>query len=236
VIQGLLGRKVGMGRMIDAKGAVVSATLLSVGPCFVTQVKTPDRDGYTAIQLGYEESTKLNKPQAGHVGALKLRHLREVPTDGENADISVGDKFDASLFEAEEKVDVVGTSKGHGFAGAMKRHGFHGGPKTHGQSDRWRAPGAVGAGTTPGRVYKGTRMAGHMGVDRITTKRLVVLAVDAEKSLIAVKGSVPGAKGGQDRARRSRVRDRAEPGGGAPGDGSPAGQRASGYRGHQDSS
>lgn len=195
MIRGMLGRKLGMSRMVNAQGAVVSTTLLSVGPCFVTQVKTPDRDGYAAIQIGYEESTKLNKPQLGHVGAAgKLRYLREVPFDEGDAP-PVGERFDVSIFEPEERVDVVGVTKGRGFAGTVKRHGFHGGPKTHGQSDRWRAPGAVGAGTTPGRVFKGTRMAGRMGGDQRTTKRLQVLAIDEEHSIVAVKGSVPGARG-----------------------------------------
>ncbi|MSQ23193.1 MAG: 50S ribosomal protein L3 [Chloroflexi bacterium] len=207
MILGLMGRKLGMGRMVDSNGVVVSATLLSVGPCFVTQVKTAERDGYRAIQIGYEESTKLSKPQLGHVGAVgKLRHLREVPfdADADPASLAVGEKFDVSVFVADEKVDVVGVSKGRGFAGTIKRHGFHGGPKTHGQSDRWRAPGAIGAGTTPGRVYKGTRMSGRMGGDVVTTKRLQVLAVDAEKALVAVKGAVPGPTGGLIFVKKSR--------------------------------
>jgi large subunit ribosomal protein L3 len=208
LIKGLLGRKLGMSRMVNAEGAVVSTTLLSVGPCFVTQVKTPDRDGYSAIQIGYEESTKLNKPQLGHLGTVgKLRHLKEVPFD-EGDQPALGDRVDATIFEAEERVDVTGISKGRGFAGAMKRHGFHGGPKTHGQSDRWRAPGAVGAGTTPGRVFKGTRMAGHMGVEQVTTKRLQVLAVDPEHSIVAVKGTVPGAKGSLIMIRKANAKVR----------------------------
>lgn len=195
MIRAMLGRKLGMSRMVDSRGAVVSTTLLSVGPCYVTQVKTAERDGYRAIQIGYEESEKLNKPKLGHVqGVGKLRHLKEVPFD--EGDVpEVGAKFDVSVFEPEERVDVTGLTKGRGFAGAIKRHGFHGGPKTHGQSDRWRAPGAVGAGTTPGRVFKGTRMAGRMGGDQRTTKRLQVLAIDPEHAIVAVKGSVPGSKG-----------------------------------------
>ena len=194
-----------LGRMVDSNGAVVSTTLLSVGPCFVTQLKSPEHEGYRAVQIGYEESTKLNKPQLGHVSKIaKLRHLREVPFDASAGEVSVGDKFDASLFAAEDTVDVVGVTKGHGFAGTVRRYRFHGGPKTHGQSDRWRAPGAVGAGTTPGRVYKGTRMSGRMGGDNVTTKRLQVIAVDAEKALVAVKGSVPGPRGGLILIKKSK--------------------------------
>ncbi len=206
MIQALLGRKLGMGRMVDSNGGVVSTTLLSVGPCFVTQIKTADRDGYNAVQIGYEESTKLKKSQLGHVAkaVAKLRHLREVPSDASGDDVTIGDKIDASLFTAEEKVDVVGVTKGRGFAGTVRRYRFHGGPKTHGQSDRWRAPGAVGAGTTPGRVYKGTRMSGRMGGDNVTTKRLQVLAVDPEQSLVAVKGSVPGPRGGLVLIKKSK--------------------------------
>lgn len=196
LILGMLGRKLGMSRMVDSSGAVVGTTLLSVGPCYVTQVKTPDRDGYSAVQIGYEESSKLSKPQLGHVGSVgKLRHLREVPLAPDGS-VEVGEKFDVSVFAAEERVDVVGVSKGRGFAGVIKRHGFHGGPKTHGQSDRWRAPGAIGAGTTPGRVFKGTRMAGRMGGDRVTVKDLQVVGIDPEHALIAVKGGVPGPRGG----------------------------------------
>jgi large subunit ribosomal protein L3 len=194
--------------MVDSQGAVVSTTLLAVGPCFVTQVKTPERDGYAAVQIGFEESTKLNKPQLGHVAKVaKLRYLREVPFDPD-ATYSVGDRFDATIFEPEERVDVQGVTKGRGFAGAIRRHGFHGGPKTHGQSDRWRAPGAVGAGTTPGRVFKGTRMAGRMGGDDRTQKRLQVLAIDPEHSIVAVKGAVPGPRGGLIMIRKAAAKVR----------------------------
>ena len=185
-----------MSRIVSPEGSVVATTLLSVGPCYVTQLKTPERDGYEAAQIGYEESRKLNRPQEGHLGrGPKLRHLREVPVQPGD-ELSVGQKFDVSVFNPGDRVDVVGDSKGRGFAGVMKRHGFHGGPKTHGQSDRWRAAGSIGAGTTPGRVLKGTRMAGRMGAERVTVKNLEVLATDPERSLLAVKGAVPGASGG----------------------------------------
>jgi len=185
-----------MSRIVSPEGSVVATTLLSVGPCYVTQLKTPERDGYEAAQIGYEESGKLNRPQEGHLGrGPKLRHLREVPVQAGD-ELSVGQKFDVTVFNPGDRVDVVGDSKGRGFAGVMKRHGFHGGPKTHGQSDRWRAAGSIGAGTTPGRVLKGTRMAGRMGAERVTVKNLEVLATDPERALLAVKGAVPGASGG----------------------------------------
>jgi large subunit ribosomal protein L3 len=185
-----------MSRIISPAGEVVPTTLLSVGPCYVTQLKTAERDGYEAAQIGYEESRKLNRAQLGHLGrGPKLRHLREVPIQpGE--EVTLGQKFDVTLFNPGDIVDVVGTSKGRGFAGVMKRHGFHGGPKTHGQSDRWRAPGSIGAGTTPGRVLKGTRMAGRMGSERVTVKNLEVMATDPERGLLALKGAVPGPSGG----------------------------------------
>jgi large subunit ribosomal protein L3 len=190
MINGLLGKKLRMSRMIDPQGAVVGITLMSVGPCYVTQVKTPEKDGYSAVQIGYEE-TKL-----GHLKSTpNLKYLREMRAEPDG-EVSVGQKLDVSLFEPGEKVHVVGTSKGHGFAGVMKRHGFHGGPKTHGQSDRPRSPGSAGAGTTPGRVLKGTRMGGHMGHERVSVLNLEVLAVDPERNLLALKGAVPGPSGG----------------------------------------
>jgi len=195
MIRALLGKKLRMGRLVDSTGAVVGTTLVSVGPCYITQVKSAEKDGYAAVQIGYGETRKLTKPEAGHLkGAPKLKHLREVPFEADG-DFSIGQKFDVSIFEPGDVVDVVGTSKGRGFAGVMRRHGFHGGPKTHGQSDRWRAARSSGAGTTPGRVLKGTRMAGRMGGERVTVKNLQVLAVDAERNLIAVKGAIPGPSG-----------------------------------------
>jgi large subunit ribosomal protein L3 len=196
MIAGLLGKKLRMGRIIDRSGAVVATTVLSVGPCYVTQLKTLERDGYEAAQIGYEESKKLTRPQLGHLGSgPKLRYLREVAV-GTDEELTVGQKFDVSLFTAGDLIDATATSKGRGFAGVMKRHGFHGGPKSHGQSDRWRAPGSIGAGTTPGRVLKGTRMAGRMGAERVTVKNLEVLAIDPARNLLAVKGAVPGPSGG----------------------------------------
>ena len=196
MISGLLGRKLRMSRTLNKSGAVVATTMVSVGPCYVTQLKTLDRDGYEAAQIGYEESRKLTKPQLGHLRTgPKLRYLREVTVES-GADVAVGQKFDVSLFTVGERLDAVASSKGRGFAGVMRRHGFHGGPKSHGQSDRARAAGSIGAGTTPGRVLKGTRMAGRMGGERVTVKNLEVLAIDPERNLLAVKGAVPGPSGG----------------------------------------
>ena len=166
VIQGILGRKLGMTRLFDASGAATATTIVEAGPCFVTQIKTLDRDGYEAVQLGFDQvrDRKLTRPERGHLkasGAPSVRELREVPVDDLDG-ITLGDQVKVDLLRQGERVDVVGTSKGKGFAGVVKRHGFRGGPKTHGQSDRWRAPGSIGSGTTPGRVMKGIRMAGHM--------------------------------------------------------------------------
>ncbi len=187
-----------MSRLVDDSGAVVATTVLSLGPCFVTQLKTADRDGYDAVQIGYGEIRKLTKPKLGHLKgatAPMLRHLREVKRDGDD-EVAIGQRLDATMLHPGDLVDVTGVSKGRGFAGVMKRHGFHGGPKTHGQSDRWRAGGSIGAGTTPGRVLKGTRMPGRMGGERVTVKNLEVLAIDGERNLVALKGAVPGPAGG----------------------------------------
>lgn len=194
--QGLLGKKVGMTQIFSEAGDVVPVTLIEAGPCYVTQIKTEEHDEYNAIQIGYGDAKRLNKAEKGHLKQLpSLRYLREMRTD----DISRyqrGQELDVSMFAVGERVDVVGTSKGKGFAGVVKRHGFRGGPKTHGQSDRLRAPGAISSTTTPGRVFKGLRMAGHMGNERVTAQNLEVVLVDPERNLLAVKGAVPGAKEG----------------------------------------
>lgn len=204
MIRGLLGRKLGMTRTFDDKGEEVPLTLIQAGPCWVTQLRTPERDGYTAVQIGFEETKRLNKPEAGHLKNLpKLRHLREVPVDSLEG-VTVGARIDASILQPGDRVDVTGTSKGRGFAGVVKRHGFAGGPKTHGQSDRHRAPGSVGSGTTPGRVLKGTRMAGRMGGRRVTVQNLRVVQVDPERHLVALEGAVPGARNGLLLIRKSR--------------------------------
>ncbi|MGE3268331.1 MAG: 50S ribosomal protein L3 [Chloroflexota bacterium] len=200
MIQGILGRKLGMTRLFDATGVATATTIVEAGPCFVTQIKTLGSDGYEAVQLGFEQvrDKKLNSPERGHLkssGVPSVRTLREVPVS-DLEDVSLGDRIDASMIRQGERVDVVGTSKGKGFAGVMKRHNFRGGPKTHGQSDRWRAPGSIGSGTTPGRVMKGMRMAGHMGDERVTVQNLEVIRVDPERNLIAIRGAIPGPRGG----------------------------------------
>lgn len=199
MFKGLLGKKLGMTQVFDENGAAVPVTIIEAGPCFVTQIRTINKNGYSAVQLGFEEvqDKRLSKGQLGHLERTKLpplKFLREFRI--KSLDIKVGDKVDVSQFEAGKRVDVVGTSKGKGFAGTVKRYHFRGGPKTHGQSDRLRAPGSVGATTTPGRVFKGKKMPGHMGNQRVSSQNVKVILVDAEKNLMAVNGSVPGPKGG----------------------------------------
>ncbi|MCY3505389.1 MAG: 50S ribosomal protein L3 [Chloroflexi bacterium] len=204
-VEGLLGRKLGMLQVFDDEGRLRGATALEVGPCWVTQVRTEEKDGYAAVQLGYGEKKKLNKPASGHLaasGAPNLRHLAEFRVTGE---VSLGDQIGADIFEQGERVDVTATSKGRGFQGGVKRHHFRGGPKTHGQSDRHRAPGSIGAGTTPGRVFKGTRMAGHMGAARTTVRNLEVIGRNEERGVIFVAGTVPGPPGGLVRVRHARA-------------------------------
>ncbi len=261
MLSGLLGRKVGMTQVFGPNGTVIPVTVIEAGPCIVTQIKTPARDGYEAVQIGFEQAKlkSTTRPELGHLGhslpLLKAQRKRlqtyqqeqrgkkaaEEESEAETAAVAkkdkqtqkllkvsqnrqrrpgpelgpfkvlrevglqegaslegleLGAKFDASLFTVGETVDVVGSSKGKGFQGGVKRHGFRGGPKTHGQSDRTRAPGSIGSGTTPGRVLKGTRMAGHMGNERVTVKKLQVIRADPERNLLLVKGSVPGANGG----------------------------------------
>ena len=199
MLKGLIGKKVGMTQIFDDAGAAIPVTLIEAGPCYVTQVRTDETDGYSAVQLGFEE-VKPKRLTGGQLGHLKrnnlppLRFLREFLA--KETELMEGEKLDVSLFTVGDLVDVIGTSKGKGFQGGVKRYHFHGGPKTHGQSDRNRAPGSRGSGTTPGRVYKGARGPGHMGNRRVTTQNLRVVLVDAERNLLGVRGAVPGAKGG----------------------------------------
>jgi large subunit ribosomal protein L3 len=206
VIEGLLGRKIGMTQVFGPTGEVIPVTVLEVGPCVVTQIRTHDDDGYEAVQIGFGEARakSLTKPEKGHLaGAGRLlRYLREFKAEKLD-DHQVGQVITAEMFQPGELVDVTGTSKGRGFQGVVKRHGFGGGPKTHGQSDRTRAPGSIGAGTDPGHVFKGTRMAGRMGNRRVTTQNLRVVEVLADKNVILVRGSVPGAKNGLVTIRRA---------------------------------
>ena len=193
MLQGFLGKKIGMTQIFREDGRVVPVTVIEAGPCVVTQVKTLQTDGYEAIQLGFGDVKRRNKPQAGHLKNSKLsRYLREVSTD-DTSEFEVGQTIGADIFEAGEKIDVIGKSKGRGFAGTMKRWNFGGGPRTHGQSDRARAPGSIGGGTTPGKVYKGLKMAGHMGNARVSQRGLRVVLTDPERNLMFVRGSVPGA-------------------------------------------
>jgi large subunit ribosomal protein L3 len=199
MLKGLIGKKIGMTQIFDDNGAAVPVTLIEAGPCFVTQIRTVEKEGYSAVQLGYEE-VKPKRLTGGEIGHLKrsnlppLKYIREFRA--KEIELKEGDKLDAAVFVVGEKVDVSGTSKGKGFAGAVKRYHFRGGPKTHGQSDRLRGPGSRGSTTTPGRVYKGTRGPGHMGNDSVTAQNLKVVLVDAERNVIGVNGSVPGARGG----------------------------------------
>lgn len=204
-MKGLLGVKLGMTQVFDENGVVLPVTIIQAGPCYVTQIKTEETDGYNAVQVGFGETKKqrLTQGQLGHLGLNgsdsadipPLRHLKEFRVDNPS-DYTVGQMLTVEQFEPGDVVDVSGKTKGRGFSGVVRRHGFAGGPKTHGQSDRWRAPGSVGATSTTARVFKGTRMAGQFGNVRHTELCLHVVRIDAERNLIAVKGSVPGSKGG----------------------------------------
>ena len=198
MLKGLIGKKIGMTQIFDEKGVAYPVTIIEAGPCYVTQVRLPERDGYSAIQLGFGEihPKKLAGGELGHLKANEISPLRFLREFRSKETANVGDKVTVEMFAVGEHVDVVGTSKGKGFAGAVKRHHFQGGKKTHGQSDRHRAPGSRGAGTTPGRVFKNARGPGHMGHERVTVQALKVVLVDTERNLLGVHGAVPGGKGG----------------------------------------
>ncbi len=211
-MKGILGKKVGMTQIFDEKGGVVPVTVIEAGPCYVTQVKAAEGDSYKAVQLGFGavQEKRITRGERGHLGLLKtdekhpkrralqsvpsVRHLRELRIKGDEG-YTEGQKLTADIFAVGEHVDVIGTSKGKGFAGNVKRHGFSGGPRTHGQSDRQRSPGSIAPTTSPGKIHKGKHMAGHMGSERVTASHLKVVMVDAERNLLAVLGSVPGAAG-----------------------------------------
>ena len=199
MLKGLIGKKIGMTQIFDDVGAAVPITLIEAGPCYVTQVRDVERDGYEAVQLGFGESNP-RRLSGGELGHLKrsdlppLRHLREFQV--KNAEVGEGDQVTVEVFGVGDHVDIVGRSKGRGFAGAVKRYGFAGGPKTHGQSDRQRAVGSIGATSGTARVFPGKRMPGHMGNQRVSAQNLKVVLVDVERNLIGVRGSVPGPKGG----------------------------------------
>ena len=200
-MSGLIGKKIGMTSIYDASGKQMPCTVIEAGPCVVTQVKTPEKDGYSAIQLAFEEMKEKNctKPMKGHFAKANTtpkRYLAEFPRFEEGSKKSFGEVLTCDVFSEGEFVDVVGISKGKGFQGVVKRHGFGGvGDKTHGQHDRLRAPGSVGASSYPSRVFKGLRMAGRTGGRRVKVQNLQILKILAEKNLVLVKGSVPGPKG-----------------------------------------
>ncbi|MAZ59977.1 50S ribosomal protein L3 [Dehalococcoidia bacterium] len=196
MLRGFLGKKIGMSQVFRDNGELVPVTVIQAGPCAVTQIKSQETDGYNAVQLGFGATKKLNKPERGHLtNSEPVKHLREVKADNLQ-DYSIGQQISVDIFDVGEKIDVIGTTKGRGFAGSMKRHGFGGGPRTHGQSDRSRAPGSIGGGTTPGKVYKGMKMAGHMGNEQVTVKNLEIVQIDQDRNLLVVKGGVPGAPNG----------------------------------------
>lgn len=195
----LLGTKIGMSQAFDDKGNVVPVTVIEAGPCVITQVKTRENDGYEAVQLGFGDKKKLSKPLEGHFKKLgRFRYVREFRIrENPNVKIQIpntGDKIDVSIFEEGEKVKVSGVSKGKGFQGVVKRHGFHGAPASHGTKHNLRAPGSIGS-SFPEKVFKGMRMAGRMGSERVSVKNLRVVKVDPEHNLIAVKGAIPGSRG-----------------------------------------
>lgn len=203
MVEGIIGRKISMTQVFGQDGRVDSVTAIEAGPCFVIQIKRVEKEGYDAVQLGFGEAKRLNQPLKGHLKKLgMLKHLREFKASDIES-IEIGHKVDVSIFKAGDVVDVSGISKGKGFAGVVKRHHFGGGPKTHGQSDRHRAPGSIGATTTPGRVLKGKRMAGHMGNERVTVRKLKVIEADPERNLLLVRGAVPGARNGLVTIRKS---------------------------------
>lgn len=207
-MEGIIGKKVGMTQIFLPNGRVEPVTVIEAGPCQVTQIRTAEKDGYRAVQLGFGIAKQLNKPEAGHLHDLgAYRTLREFRLDDGKTparEYERGDVIRADLFAEGELVDVIGVSKGKGFQGGIKRHNFSRQPKTHGASDRTRAPGSVGSGTTPGRTLKNTRMAGRMGNDRVTQRNLTVIQVDAERNLLLVRGPVPGPRNGLVLVRRAR--------------------------------
>ena len=200
VIRGILGEKLGMTQIFDANNRIVPVTVVKAGPCVVTQIRTQEKDGYTAVQLAYGQidPRKVTKPLSGHfqaAGVTPRRHVIELRTSSTEG-YEIGQEFGADIFVDGASVDVTGTTKGKGTAGVMKRHGFHGVSSSHGSHRNHRKPGSIGGCSTPGRVFKGMRMSGRMGVDKQTTQSLRVIRVDAERGLLLIEGAVPGPKGG----------------------------------------
>ncbi len=207
MFKGLIGKKIGMTQIFDEQGRAIPVTLIEAGPCFVTQIRRPDNEGYSAVQLGFgaAKTKHISGGELGHLNRVKapvLRYLREFRA--KQPEVKEGESLTVQNFAVGDHVDIVGISKGKGFAGAVKRHHFGGGPITHGQSDRQRAVGAIGANTYPGHVFKGKRMPGHMGVERVTSQNLKVVFVDAEKNLLGVYGAVAGGKGSVVTIREAR--------------------------------
>jgi large subunit ribosomal protein L3 len=195
---GLIGKKIGMTRIFDEEGNIVSVSVVEAGPCYVTQIKTKENDGYDAVQLGYghKKEKNMTRPVFGHLkknNVPPLRKLKEFPSYI-GKEVKLGDAVTVEIFEPGEFVKVTGLSKGKGFTGVVKRHGFHGGPKTHGQSDRLRAPGSLGQSSDPSRVFKGVKMAGHSGNTKVTVPGLKIIKVDKENNLLFIRGAVPGAR------------------------------------------
>ncbi|ACY99848.1 50S ribosomal protein L3 [Thermomonospora curvata] len=198
--KGVLGEKLGMTQVFDDEGRIVPVTVVQAGPCVVTQIRTPEKDGYSAVQIGYGQVNprKVNKPRMGHfakAGVTPRRYLTEVRTD-DASEYTLGQEITVEIFKAGEKVDVTGTTKGKGTAGVMKRHGFGGLGASHGTQRKHRSPGSIGGCATPGRVFKGLRMAGRMGNVRKTVQNLTIHAVDPDKGLLLIKGAIPGPNGG----------------------------------------
>ena len=198
-IKGILGTKLGMTQIFDEDNRVIPVTVVEAGPCVVTQIRTPETDGYSAIQIAFGDidPRKVNKPESGHfakAGVNPRRHIAEIRMD-DTSEYEVGQEFNATIFEGDTYVDVAGTTKGHGYAGAMKRHGFAGQGAAHGNQAAHRRVGSIGNAATPARVFKGTRMAGRMGGNRVTTQNLKIQRIDGDNNLILIKGAIPGAKG-----------------------------------------
>jgi large subunit ribosomal protein L3 len=197
-VKGILGRKVGMTQVFDDAGHAVPVTVVEAGPCSVAQVKTPDKDGYSAIQLSFGEPRRVNKPAAGHfakAGVDAARSLVELRLD-DLGEYALGSEIKADVFEEGDMVDVIGVTKGKGFTGPMKRHNFGGLGASHGTERKHRSPGSIGGASTPARVFRGKKMAGHMGHERVTTLNLKVIKVDPERNLMLIRGAVPGPRGG----------------------------------------
>ena len=199
-VKGVLGEKLGMTQVWDDNNKVVPVTVVKAGPCVVTQVRTPENDGYSAVQIAFGaiDPRKVTKPAAGHfakAGVTPRRHLVEIRTD-DATEYTLGQEVGVETFEVGQVIDVIGTTRGKGFAGVMKRHGFHGLRASHGVERKHRSPGSIGGCATPGRVFKGMKMAGRMGSDRQTTQNLKIAGIDAERGLLLIKGAVPGPKGG----------------------------------------